>query len=198
MWLIHLIGKEALYLVTYSAIYLLPCYRREVIFHSTPKTFIMKSVFSICKIFAFGFFVICIFSYCTSYLDYNGQKVPKKVTIYVSGYDTSNGNLILKDDSGHDATNFPAFPSQIIRWKLSDPRNHKIDSIYPKPTNQNLIFADTPQTVWLSKSWKGTVKEKSDIQSLTKDTNGVINYEYKIVWDTAGVRHTYDPRIQIR
>ncbi len=51
------------------------------------------------------------------------------------------GTSYLKMTPGMTQTNFPAFPGQIIRWKLSDPRNHKIDSIYPKPTViQNIIL----------------------------------------------------------
>jgi hypothetical protein len=160
----------------------------------------MKSVFSICKIFSFCFFVIYSFSSCTSYLIVNGnQHVPKKVTINVTGYDTSTGHLTLMDDSSNPADTFPAWHSQHIRWKLTDPRHHKIDSLYAKAVNLNEIFEDEPHKVFLSKSWKGTIKDEAALNADTvKDINGHKNYDYKMIWDTAGGQHTYDPRIQIK
>jgi hypothetical protein len=160
----------------------------------------MKSIFSICRIFTLCFFVVCIFSACSSTLFYKGKEEPKHVTIFITGYNTGNGDLTMIDDAQNTAVDFPAVPGQHIRWKLSDPRNHKIDSITAKPSNQNLVFKKMPHKVFLSKSWKGTLQDSSNVHNLTntKDSLGNVEYIYKIIWEPAGPLHPFDPRIQIR
>jgi len=159
----------------------------------------MKSIFTAFKIFSFGFFVFFAIYSCKSYLVVNGgAHVPKKVCIHVTAYDTS-GPLILMDDSSNHADTFRAWPGQQIKWKLDDPRHHAIDSLSPKPTSKNEIFDIDPHKVFLSKSWKGIVKNQAAIQADTvKDFYGFHNYDYKIIWDSGGSQHTFDPRIQIK
>ena len=160
----------------------------------------MKSIFSICRIFSFCFFVVIIFSSCKSYLMVDGKQVPKKATIYVSGYTPGNGQLTLKDASGQTVDPFPAFPGQKIRWKLTDPRHHKIDTLYEKPAYPNPVFEKDPHPVFLSKSWKGIIKDPTALQeaAVVKDATGTSTYIYSIVWDDGGPHYTFDPRIQIQ
>ncbi len=160
----------------------------------------MKSIFSICKIFLFCFFVLYTFSSCSSDLDINGKKVPKKVTIHVTGYDTLTGRLKLYDDSNQPADTFIAYPGQEIRWKLTEPRKHAILHLTAKTISkftEDTIFSTPPKQKFWSKSWKAIIKNDPAIKSLA-GTDSVVNYDYKIVWDSASVPHTYDPRIQIR
>lgn len=180
--------------------YFLPRYRQEAVSHSTPKTSIMKSTFTIGKIFSLCCFIVYIFSSCTKYLIVNGNvKVPEKVTISITGYNTGTGELTMVDDSMHSAVIFKAWPSQIITWKIKVSGIHEIDSITKKITNVNEIFSVQPHKVFLSKSWKGTVKDSVAIQNGgVKDLAGYFDYDYNIVWDSAGIKHTFDPRIQIR
>jgi hypothetical protein len=92
----------------------------------------MKSAFSICRIFSSGFFIMFICSSCTSYMIVNGgEHVPKKVTIYVTGYDTT-GHLTLEDVFHHSADPFTAYPGQKIRWKISGVKHFLIDNIVEK------------------------------------------------------------------
>ena len=163
----------------------------------------MKSVFSICKIFSFCFFIVCIFSSCTSYLILKGgQHVPKEVTIYVNGYDTSTGDLTLEDDFHHSADPFTAHPGQKIRWKISGVKHFLIDNIVAKSakTPANEVFEKKPKPVkFFSKSWNGTLKDSTGLRGIdvVSDSSGnFINYTYKIVWHKYG-QHTFDPKIHI-
>jgi hypothetical protein len=159
----------------------------------------MKSVFSICKVFCLLFFIVFTFSSCHPYLIIDGVEHPKNVTIYVVSYNPVSGYLNLQDDSAKPADPFRAWPGQKIRWKLSDPGHHKFDQILPKGNNLNAIFEVEPHSVWLSKSWKGTIKGQFALQlNAVKDSLGFQDYDYKIVWESAGTQHTDDPRIQIK
>ena len=162
----------------------------------------MKSIFSSCKIISLCFLIFCAFSSCSSYLTVNGNKVPKKVTIYVTGYDITSGDLMLKNDSGNSAAILQAWAGQHIKWKLGDPRNHAIDTLIAKAINKHAeqeIFSTPPKKKFWSKSWKANIKDDPEIKALgMMDSTLIINYDYKIVWDTVGNQHTYDPRIQIR
>ena len=163
----------------------------------------MKFAFFICRIFSSCLIIAFICSSCTSYLIvHGGEHVPKKVTIYVTGYDTT-GHLTLEDFSHHPADPFTAYPGQKIRWKISGIRHFVIDNIVEKsgktPTGE--AFAKKPHPVpFFSKSWKGTLKVATGIQGIAfvSDSSGhFINYIYKITWHKAG-QHTFDPRIQIK
>jgi hypothetical protein len=160
----------------------------------------MKSVFSTCQSFSLCFFVICTFWSCSSYLVVNGNKVPKKVTILVTSYDAGNGNLTLFLDSLHSADPLTAWPGQKIKWKLTDPRHHAIDTLTAKAISKyatDAIFSTPPEKKFWSKSWKAIIKNDPEIKALA-GMDSVVNYDYKIVWDTAGIQHVFDPRIQIR
>ena len=163
----------------------------------------MKSAFFICRIFLFCLFIAFICSSCTSYLIVNGgEQVPKKVTIYVTGFDTT-GHLTLEDVSHHSADPFTAYPGQKIRWKISGVRHFLIDNIVEKSVKAmpEVVFEKKPHPVpFFSKSWKGTLKEAKGLHGIASvsDSSGhFINYIYKIVWHKAG-QHTFDPRIQIK
>jgi hypothetical protein len=163
----------------------------------------MKSAFSICSIFSFCLFIAFICSSCTSYLIVKGgAHVPKKVTIYVTGYDTT-GHLTLGDDSHHSANPFTAYPGQKIKWKISGVRHFVIDNITEKSVKAppDEVFGKKPHPVpFFSKSWKGTLKDATGFQGITSvsDSSGhFIHYIYKIVWHKAG-QHVFDPSIRIR
>jgi hypothetical protein len=165
----------------------------------------MKSVFSNCRIFTFCFFVVFTFSSCKSYLIVNGgQHVPKKVTIYVTGFDTATGHLTLQDNPQNSADPFTAYPGQKIRWKISGIRHFLIDNLVEKtvkaPTDE--VFEKKPHPVkFFSESWKGPLKDSTGLHGIAfeSDNSGhFINYIYKIVWRKAGKDHTFDPRIQIK
>jgi hypothetical protein len=165
----------------------------------------MKSVFSVCKIFSFCFFIVYVCSSCTSYLIVNGgQHVPKKVTIYVTGFDLTTGHLILKDISHNSADPFIAYPGQIIRWKISGITHFLIDNLVEKKVKArpDEVFKKEPHPVkFFSESWKGTLKDSTGLHGIAfvSDSGGhFINYNYKIVWHKAGQHHTFDPRIQIK
>jgi hypothetical protein len=165
----------------------------------------MKSIFSICRIYIFCFFVLFIFSSCKSYLIVNGnQQVPKKVTIYVTGFDTANGHLIMEDISHHSADPFTAYPGQEIRWKISGITHFVIDNLVEKTVKApaDEVFERKPHPVkFFSESWKGTLKDSTDFHGIAILSDGsghFINYIYKIVWRKAGKDHTFDPRIQIQ
>jgi len=162
----------------------------------------MKTVFSVCRFFSFFFFVVVIGSSCTSDLIVKGgQHVPKKVTIYVTGYDTT-GHLTLKDASDHSADPFAAYPGQKIRWKISGVRHFVIDNIVDKSAKAPAeeVFANGPKPVkFFSRSWRGTLKDSTGLQGIAlSDSSGhFINYKYKIIWRKGGL-HTFDPGIRIR
>jgi hypothetical protein len=163
----------------------------------------MKSAFSICRIFSFCFFIVFICSSCTSYLIVNdGGHVPKNVTIYVTGYDTT-GHLTLEDDSHHSANPFAAYPGQKIRWKISGITHFLIDNIVEKSVKAppDEFFERKPHPVpFFSKSWRGTLKDVTALRGIAfvSDSNGhFINYIYKIVWHKAG-QHVFDPGIRIK
>jgi hypothetical protein len=163
----------------------------------------MKSIFFICRIFSFCFFIVFIFSSCTSDLILkDGEHVPKKVTIYVTGYDTT-GHLILEDGSHHSADPFTAYPGQKIRWKISGITHFVIDNITEKSVNTqpDKVFNKKPHPVpFFSKSWKGTLKDVTGLQGIASandSSSHFINYIYKIVWHKHG-QHTFDPKIQIK
>lgn len=163
----------------------------------------MKFAFFICRIFSFCFIIVFICSSCTSYLIVNGgEHVPKNVTIYVTGYDTT-GHLTLEDASQHSADPFTAYPGQTVRWKISGIRHFVIDNIVEKPgkTQAGEAFAKKPHPVpFFSKSWKGTLKVATALQGIAfvSDSSGrFIHYIYKIAWHKAG-HHTFDPEIQIK
>ena len=165
----------------------------------------MKSIFSICKIFTFCFFVVNIFSSCKSYLIvHGGQQVPKMVTIYVTGFDTTTGHLTLKDISQNSADPFTAYPGQKIRWKISGISHFVIDNLVEKTAKAppDEVFQKEPHPVkFFSKSWKGTLKDSTGLHGIAfvSDSSGqFINYIYKIVWRKAGRDHVFDPRIQIK
>ena len=164
----------------------------------------MKSVFSTCKIFSFCFFIVYIFSSCTSYLIVNGgQHVPKKVTIYVTGYDTSTGHLTLEDVFHNSADPITAYPGQKIRWKISGVTHFLIDNIVDKSVKAapDKVFGKEPKPVkFFSKSWNGTLKDSTGLHGIAfvSDSGGkFINYIHKIVWHKYG-QHTFDPKIQIK
>jgi hypothetical protein len=165
----------------------------------------MKSVFSNCRIFTFCFFVVFTISSCKSYLIVNGgQQVPKKVTIYVTGFDTATGHLTLQDNSQHSADPFTAYPGQKIRWKISGIRHFLINNLVEKTVKAlpDEVFEQKPHPVkFFSESWKGTLKDSTGLHGIAfeSDNSGhFINYIYKIVWRKAGKDHTFDPRIQIK
>ena len=165
----------------------------------------MKSVFSICKIFIFCFFVVYIFSSCKSYLIvHGGQQVPKMVTIYVTGYDTATGHLTLEDISHHAEDPFVAYPGQKIRWKISGIKHFLVDNIVEKTVKAppDEVFEKKPHPVkFFSESWKGTLKDSTGLQGIAhvSDSSGqFINYIYKIVWHKAGKHRTFDPGIRIK
>jgi hypothetical protein len=165
----------------------------------------MKSVFSICRIFSFCLFVLFTFSSCKSYLIVNGnQQVPKEVTIYVTGFDTTSGHLTLEDISHHSADPFTAYPGQKIRWKISGISHFVINYLVEKTVKAtpDRVFEKEPHPVkFFSRSWKGTLKDSTGLHGIAflSDSSGhFINYIYKIAWRKAGQNHTFDPRIQIR
>jgi hypothetical protein len=165
----------------------------------------MKFVFSVCRIFSFSFFIMCICSSCTNYLIVNGgQHVPKQVTIFVTGFDTASGHLTLEDISQHSADPLTAYPGQKIRWKISGISHFVVNNIVEKTVkaSRDEVFKNKPHPVkFFSKSWKGTLKDSTGLQGIAfvSDSSGhFIDYIYKILWRKAGQNHTFDPRIQIR
>jgi len=163
----------------------------------------MKSTISICRIFSFCLFIVFICSSCTSYLIVNGgEHVPKMVTIYVTGYDTT-GHLTLEDVSHHSANPFTVYPGQKIRWKISGVRHFVIDNIIEKSVKvpPDEVFGKKPHPVpFFSKSWKGTLKDAAGLQGIAfvGDSSGhFIHCIYKIVWHKAG-QHVFNSGIQIR
>jgi hypothetical protein len=165
----------------------------------------MKFVFSVYRIFYFCFFIVYVCSSCTSYLIVNGgQHVPKKVTINVTGFDTTSGHLTLEDISHNSADPFTAYPGQKIRWKISGIKHFLINNLVEKTVKatQDEVFEKKPHPVkFFSRSWKGTLKDSTSLQviAFVRDSSGhFIDYIYKIAWRTAGRNHTFDPRIQIR
>lgn len=163
----------------------------------------MKSAFSICWIFSFCLFIAFICPSCTSYLIVNGgEHVPKEVTIYVTGYDTT-GHLKLEDVYHHSADPFTAYPGQKIRWKISGVKHFVIDNIVEKSvkTPPDEVFERKPHPVpFFSKSWKGALKDTTSLRGIAfvDDSSGhFIHYIYKIVWHKAG-QHTFDPGIRIK
>ena len=165
----------------------------------------MKSVFSICRIFSFCFFVVFTISSCKSYLIVNGnQQVPNKITIYVTGFDTATGHLTLQDDSKNSPDPFPAYPGQKIKWKISGISHFVIDNVVEKKVKAppDEVFKKKPHPVpFFSKSWKGTLKDSTGLHGIAYETDSsghFINYIYNIVWRKAGHQHTFDPRIQIK
>jgi hypothetical protein len=130
----------------------------------------MKSVFSIRKIFSFCFFVPYLLSSCQSYLVVNGNEyVPKKLVVN-------------------------------IKWNVKVSGLH-IESIVAKPGSKNgtdAIFKDPPRKEHFASNWTATIHDEADIAKGNKE-NGVTNYDYNIVWRmTDTIKHTFDPRIQIR
>ena len=165
----------------------------------------MKSVFSVCTIFSLCFFIVYVCSSCTSYLIVNGgQHVPKKVTVYVTGFDTATGHLTLEDASHYSADPFAVYPGQKIRWKISGIKHFLINNIVEKTTKttHDKVFQKEPHPVkFFSKSWKGTLKDSTSLQGVAfvRDSSGnFINYMYKIDWRKAGKNHTFDPNIHIK
>jgi hypothetical protein len=129
--------------------------------------------------------------------------VPKKVTIYVTGYDTSTGHLILEDVVQHSADTITAYPGQQIRWKVSAVKHFLIDNIVDKSVKAppDEVFEKKPKPVKLfSRSWNGTLKDSTGLHRIAfvSDSSGnFIYYIYKIVWHKYG-QHVFDPKIQIR
>ena len=165
----------------------------------------MKFVLSVCRIFSICFFIVYVCTSCTSYLIVNGnQQVPKEVTIYVTGFDTTSGHLTLEDISHHSADPFTAYPGQKIRWKISGISHFVINYLVEKTVKAtpDRVFEKEPHPVkFFSKSWKGTLKDSTGLHGIAflSDSSGhFINYIYKIAWRKAGQNHTFDPRIQIR
>lgn len=165
----------------------------------------MKFVLSVCRIFSFCFFIVYVCSSCTSYLIVNGgQHVPKEVTIFVTGFDTTSGHLTLEDISHHSADPITAYPGQKIRWKISGISHFVINNLVEKTVKAppDEVFEKKPHPVkFFSKSWKGTLKDSTGLHGIAfmSDSSGhFIDYIYKIVWRKAGQNHTFDPRIQIR
>jgi hypothetical protein len=160
----------------------------------------MKSLLFICRIFTVCFFVVYTFSSCSKYITvYNNIQVLKKVNIHITGFNTTTGELTMVDDSLHPATTFQAWPGQTIRWKIQVSGIDAIDSITKKPTNVNDIFVGPLKKESMGKTWKGTVKDAAALQSGgVKDLQGFYDFDYNMVWDSAGIKHTFDPRIQIR
>ena len=158
----------------------------------------MKSVFSICKIFSFYFFIFYTFSSCKSTLTVKGTEVPKKVFIYIS-VSATTGKLILKDSIGHPADTFEVRPGQIIKWKIDDEKIKSIDAMPGKKGHTNdEVFSKKPHKELFSKNWKGKIKDEKEIME-----NGVEGkdklYDYDINWtDDTGKKDTYDPRIQVK
>ena len=165
----------------------------------------MKFVLSVCRIFSFCFFIAYVCSSCTSYLIvHGGQQVPKMVTIYVTGFDTTSGHLILKDISQNSADPFTAYPGQKIRWKISGIKHFLINNIVEKAVKspRDEVFENKPHPAkFFSKSWKGTLKDSTGLRGIAfmSDSGGhFIDYVYKIAWRKAGQNHVFDPSIQIR
>jgi hypothetical protein len=161
----------------------------------------MKSVFSIRKIFSFCFFVPYLLSSCQSYLVVNGNEyVPKKLVVNITGEDISNGHLKMIDNFGHSLDTFQAWPKQTIKWNIKVSGLH-IESIVAKPGSKNgtdAIFKDPPRKEHFASNWTATIHDEADIAKGNKE-NGVTNYDYNIVWRmTDTIKHTFDPRIQIR
>ena len=165
----------------------------------------MKFILSVCRIFIFCFFIVYVCSSCTSYLIVNGcQHVPKNVTIYVIGFETTSWHLTLEDISHHSADPFTAYPGQKIRWKISGISHFVINYLVEKTVKAtpDRVFEKEPHPVkFFSRSWKGTLKDSTGLHGIAfvSDSSGhFINYIYKIAWRKAGQNHTFDPRIQIR
>ena len=161
----------------------------------------MKSIFSICKIF-FCSFIVYLFSSCKSYVMCDGIKVPKNVTIYISWYDLSNGNLTLKDVSEKPAETYYACAGQQIRWKVTATGHFKIDTMYDKTARKNAnnsIFEKEPRKKFLSKSWKANIKDQNELEATAMiDKSGNSEYNYNIEWTNGSHSHTFDPKIQIK
>ena len=162
----------------------------------------MKSIFSIRSIFSFFFCVAFLFSSCSKYLIVNGsEKVPKKVVVRITGYDSISGKLTMVDDFGHSLDTFNAWASQKINWEI-EVSGLQIDGIAAKNNNWHAtdsIFKNPPHKGFLTSTWKGVVQDETFLQAYGILSNGVTNFDYNIVWQkTDTTKHTFDPRIQIR
>lgn len=111
---------------------------------------------------------------------------PEKIKI--TGID-ANGDPELKDEKGKPAKIFKAKAGTTINWRLNTPDIKSIDSIYRKDSSAN-IFVEEPSRVGNSQNWTATIKDSAKSNQYE---------DYNINWtDKNGVKHPYDPRIQLR
>jgi hypothetical protein len=110
---------------------------------------------------------------------------PKNINI--TGANTSNGELQLRDDSNGNAETFKVKAGKTIRWLVNTSDVTDIKDIYKK-TGDN-VFITGPERIGHSPNWQGTI----DPGAACKEE------EYGIEWiDKHGHPHKFDPYIQVK
>lgn len=108
--------------------------------------------------------------------------------IKITGSNYATDSLIMQDANGKPADTFYIEKGKRIQWILQTKTVKNIDSIYKKTTSQN-VFSELPHRLSNSMNWHGKIKKSA----------GGKAEDYNIDWtDTAGIKHTYDPKIQVR
>jgi hypothetical protein len=141
----------------------------------------MRQILSLRKTYLLSFFVMCLFTFCTS---------PRVVSITAGN--TTNDSLTMIDGQGNPADTIRVNYGEEIKWEINDPTSTVLgfDSLPLKPNkNQSGVLDGRPHKKFLSSSWVGKVKDSLQLVNGKEEI-------YNIVWrGSDGKQHTFDPRI---
>jgi hypothetical protein len=152
------------------------------------KIVIMKTVLYFSKFFSALLLIFYFFSSCKNYL-YKPDKEKEKLTIIIQGSNTTTKELYMFNEHGGRADTFMAWSGQKIKWEIGDRSGVKsIENIIGKDTSQPTVYSEAPEKVFLSKHWKGKLK----------NTDREIEERYKIEWtDKNNNKYTFDPVLKV-
>lgn len=145
----------------------------------------------------FGCFAIYFFLPSCKSSSFSGKTGQKLVgPINITGFDTSNGTLTLKDNDKNNADNVIVLRTQVINWNVTSDASKVeivgIDSASKYQHNDPNFFSIAPHQVGNSSHWQATV-------SSPDPNNGVIFEVYYIKWklkDSSAI-YTFDPLLQL-
>lgn len=148
----------------------------------------MRSAFNL-KHFAAASVLLLFTLLFSCHRKYGETEMAAAEIIKITGNDAATGKLTLQDVNGKAADTFIIGTGKKMQWLLKTNTIKDVTNIYKKKTTSENVFSELPGRLGSSRNWGAKIKTSA----------GGKEEDYNIDWiDTAGNKHTYDPKIQVR